>query len=199
MIRFVDEGSDMGKTKPHSEDKTDPSQRNVRHRIGDAVRDVAPTLAGAFGGPLAGAATQALADALFGEGAEPAGRDLEAVILARTPETLLAIRKAEFEFRRGLLDVEAELRRIDATDRANARARQIALKDMTPAILGVSVIGGFFAVLMIMLTRTLPPQAETEFSIMLGSLATMTAAVVNYFFGSSADSREKTQIMAGRR
>ena len=31
-------------------------------------------------------------------------------------------------------------------------------------------------------------------SIMLGALATMTAAVVNYFFGSSAGSREKTRL-----
>ena len=31
---------------------------------------------------------------------------------------------------------------------------------------------------------------------MLGALATMTAAVVNYFFGSSAGSREKTRLIA---
>jgi hypothetical protein len=30
---------------------------------------------------------------------------------------------------------------------------------------------------------------------MLGALATMTAAVVNYFFGSSAGSREKTRLL----
>ena len=46
-----------------------------------------------------------------------------------------------------------------------------------------------------MVARRLPPGAETEFSIMLGALATMTAAVVNYFFGSSAGSREKTRLM----
>jgi hypothetical protein len=47
-----------------------------------------------------------------------------------------------------------------------------------------------------MVARRLPPGAETEFSIMLGALATMTAAVVNYFFGSSAGSKEKTRLMA---
>jgi hypothetical protein len=48
-----------------------------------------------------------------------------------------------------------------------------------------------------MVSRKLPPGAETEFSIMLGALATMTAAVVNYFFGSSAGSREKTMLLSG--
>ena len=46
-----------------------------------------------------------------------------------------------------------------------------------------------------MLLRQLPVEAETEFSIMLGALATMTAAVVNYYFGSSAESAEKTRAM----
>ena len=57
----------------------------------------------------------------------------------------------------------------------------------------------FVTALGVMVARKLPAGAETEFSIMLGALATMTAAVVNYFFGSSAGSREKTLLLTGVR
>ena len=167
-------------------------------RLGGAIRDVAPTLAGAFGGPLAGAAVGTLSRAIFGRDDADEGA-LEEAILAGDPETLKALKSAEVDFRKAVLNAETEARKIAAGDRANARARQIALKDATPTVLGLAVISGFFFVLTIMLLRELPAEADTEFSIMLGSLATMTAAVVNYFFGSSADSREKTKIMAGKR
>lgn len=70
------------------------------------------------------------------------------------------------------------------------------MNDWTPSVIGAAIILGFFIVLGVMVARKLPPGAETEFSIMLGALATMTAAVVNYFFGSSAGSKEKTRLIA---
>ena len=71
------------------------------------------------------------------------------------------------------------------------------MRDWTPSVLGALIIFGFFLTLAVMVARKLPAGAETEFSIMLGALATMTAAVVNYFFGSSAGSREKTMLLTG--
>ncbi len=176
-------------------DRPEPS---FRSKLGRALRDVAPTLAGAFGGPLAGAATETVSRAIFGDshGDEAA---LETAVLAGAPETLAALRQAEVEFRKAVLSVVIEEQKLANEDRANARARQIAVRDITPTLLGLSVIAGFFFVLAVMLWRELPAQAETEFSIMLGALATMTAAVVNYFFGSSVGSREKTKIMAIKR
>jgi hypothetical protein len=166
-------------------------------RIGGMIGKVAPTIAGALGGPLAGAAMQALSKAVLGESSAVA-EDIETVVLAQRPETLAALKKAELDFRRAILDADLEARRIAAGDRADARARQIAVRDATPAVLGLGVISGFFFVLTLMLLRQLPSEADTEFSIMLGALATMTAAVVNYYFGSSADSREKTKLIGSR-
>lgn len=170
-------------------------------RLGRALVGIAPGLAAAMGGPLAGAATERLAEAVLGHTATRPGATeaLERSILAADPETIAAVRKAEWAFGAAVLEASQAARETAAADRADARARHIAMRDATPAVLGIAVIGGFFSVLIVMLVRELPPQAETEFSIMLGALATMTAAVVNFFFGSSADSREKTQIMAGRR
>lgn len=166
-----------------------------RGRLKRVLAGAAPGLAHALGGPLAGAAVEHLSRAIFG--GDAADEEALAHALERAgPEQLLALKKAEQDFQLALRQASVEEMRIDAGDRANARERQSRMNDWTPSVLGAVVILGFFIVLAVMVARKLPPGAETEFSIMLGALATMTAAVVNYFFGSSAGSKEKTRLMA---
>lgn len=170
-------------------------KKQKRRRLKSIVGSIAPQLAHALGGPLAGAAVSQISRAIFG--ASDMSEDAIADALeTATPEQLLQLKAAEHEFQLALRAASVAEKRIDADDRANARQRQIALDDWTPSIVGSLIILGFFIVLSAMLTRRLPEGAETEFSIMLGALATMTAAVVNYFFGSSAGSKEKTRLMA---
>ncbi len=171
------------------------SSTQSRGKLKRAIAGVAPALAGALGGPLAGAAVAQLSRAIFGD----PGADEEALaetLLNASPEHLVALKNAEYEFELALREASLEGRRIDAGDRADARAREVALHDRTPTVLGGLIILGFFIVLAAMVSRRLPDGAETEFSIMLGALATMTAAVVNYYFGSSAGSKEKTRLLA---
>jgi hypothetical protein len=174
---------------------SDEEKATRRGRVKRAVAETAPKIAAALGGPLAGAAIAALSRAIFGKN-DASEEAIEAALSTAAPEHLIAIRNAELEFETAMRRALVEEARIDASDRANARARQIEIGDWTPAALGGLIIAGFFIVLAAMVARRLPPGAETEFSIMLGALATMTAAVVNYFFGSSAGSREKTRLLA---
>ena len=158
--------------------------RTRLERIRDAVADVAPTLAGALGGPLAGAAVEALRRAVLGEAGDEDA--LAEAVLAQDPETLLALRRAEHSFQQAVLAARVEAGRVAAGDRDSARRRETVVRDRTPALLGTAVVLGFFGVLGVMLWRELPAQAEPAFSIMLGALSTMTAAVVSYYFGASA-------------
>lgn len=165
-----------------------------RGKIGRVIGGAAPKIAAALGGPLAGAAVSALSKAIFGE--DGASEDaIGAALENATLEQLAALKRAEYEFEIALRNASVEEARIDAGDRASARARQGDMRDWTPSVLGALIILGFFVVLGAMVAHRFPPGAETEFSIMLGALATMTAAVVNYFFGSSAGSKEKTRLM----
>ena len=159
-------------------------------RLGEAVADAAPTVAAALGGPLAGAAVEALRRAVLGGEAADEGALADAVLVG-DPSTLLALRRAEHDFRRAVLDARAEGARIAAGDRDSARRREMTVRDRTPALLGTAVIAGFFAALGLMLWRELPQGAEPAFAIMLGALSTMTGAVVNYYFGSSVGSKAK--------
>ena len=166
-----------------------------RGKIKNAIVRVAPKLAHALGGPLAGAAVEHLSRAIFGAPMNDEAL-LSETIASASPEQWLALQIAEREFEVALREASVEEHRIDAGDRANARARHIEMKDRTPMLLGALIIGGFFIVLGVMISHSMPTGVETEFSIMLGALATMTAAVVNYFFGSSSGSKEKTWLMA---
>ncbi len=170
----------------------------VRGRLKRAVAKTAPQFAHFLGGPLAGAAAEALSRVILGEAAagEPIDEEALAVTLEQAGPALAAdIRRAEQEFLLAMREAAVEEQRLFTEDRADARRRQIVLDDWTPSVLGGLIIGGFFVVLGAMVARRLPVGTETEFSIMLGALATMTAAVVNYFFGSSAGSREKTRLL----
>lgn len=164
-------------------------------RLKRAIAGAAPELARALGGPLAGAAARAVARAVLGRDAQPDDA-FEAAIETASPEQLAALAAAEADFRLGMEAAAIDRERVAAGDRADARVRQVSLKDATPTVMGGLIIVGFFVILAAMLDRRLPEGAETEFAIMLGALATMTAAVVNYYFGSSAGSREKTRLLS---
>ena len=168
-----------------------------RGKIKRVIAGVAPRLAQALGGPLAGAAVPQISKAVFGDDAVSED-DLGAAIETLSPEQRAALKKADHDFALAARTLALEEERIAAGDRASARGRQAQMDDWTPSVLGALIIGGFFLTLAVMVARRLPEGAETEFSIMLGALATMTAAVVNYFFGSSAGSKEKTRLMSAQ-
>jgi hypothetical protein len=178
------------------ENKEDASKNRTRGRLKKAVAKTAPKIAEQLGGPLAGAAISAIARAIFGsDGASE--EDLADALERPSADQLIALKRAENDFKLAIRSAALEEARVDAGDRASARERQSKMRDWTPSVLGALIIGGFFLTLAVMVARKLPPGAETEFSIMLGALATMTASVVNYFFGSSAGSREKTLLLTG--
>jgi hypothetical protein len=156
------------------------------------ISTVAPLLGGALGGPLGAAAGSFIAKQLGGGDTKAA----EQAILSGDPQTLLALKQAEDAFRSHLADLGVEEEKIAADDRANARAREVALKDYTPAILAFAVTLGFFGVLGWMLNKGIPANAGGEaLLVMLGSLGTAWAGIVAYYFGSSAGSASKSDAL----
>lgn len=164
------------------------------------VGTVAPTIATALGGPLAGVATKALAAKLL-DRPDATGQEVEAAVLGADPQMLLRLREVDAEFEKHMTDAGVKIEEIAAGDRANARSRQVALHDHTPAILAYVVTVGFFGTLAFMLVNGKPATGGDALLVMLGSLGTAWAAIIAYFFGSSAGSRKKdealTQIARG--
>lgn len=156
------------------------------------VGAVAPTIATALGGPLAGLAVKAIAG-IFGLGEEPTDAQLSAAVSGATPDQLLALKKADQDFAVHMRELDVDLERISADDRNSARQREIAVRDWVPGVLGVLTVTGYFVVLTLMawgLVKDNVTKSEA-FLIMLGGLIAMTKDIYSYFFGSSAGSRDK--------
>jgi hypothetical protein len=159
------------------------------------VKTVAPSIATAVGGPLAGMATRAISEALLGR---PDGTDEELAEAAKnaTPEQLLALKQAEQDFTVRMRELEIDIERIDAADRGSARDREVKTGDWTPKALAGAVTLGFFGVLGYMIAYGLPSQGGEALLVMLGTLGTAWGGIVSYYFGSSAGSKEKSEAMS---
>ena len=160
----------------------------------DLVRTVAPSIATAVGGPLAGMATRAISEALLGK---PDGTEDELVEAAKnaTPEELLALKQAEQSFVVRMRELDVDLERIANEDRSSARDREVKTGDWTPKALAAAVTLGFFGVLSYMISNGLPQHGGEAMLVMLGTLGTAWGAIISYYFGSSAGSKEKTDAL----
>lgn len=159
------------------------------------VRTVAPTLASAVGGPLAGMATRVISDALLGK---PDGTEAELIEAAKaaTPDQLVALKNAEADFILRMRELDIDLERLSNEDRANARDREVKVGDKTPKILAAVITVGYFGVLFWMLKNGLPGNGGSEaMLVMLGTLGTAWGGIVAYYFGSSAGSRDKNRMI----
>lgn len=170
--------------------------------IKKVIGTVAPWLATALGGPLAGQAVSTIANA-FGLKPDAKVEDIEQALSAGqlTGDQLVALKAAEQNFQlamqqAGFADQE-KLAAIAEQDRDSARKREIEVKDWTPRLLAFGVTVGFFGVLAYMLTTSLPPSTHDALLLLLGALQTAWISIVSYYFGSSSGSEAKTSILAG--
>jgi hypothetical protein len=161
------------------------------------VGTVAPTIATALGGPVAGLAVKALSNAVLGrdDGDE---QEISAALQGASPETLAAIKKADQDFAVRMKELDIDVYRLDQQDRVSARDREIRTGDSwTPRLLAAGVTAGFFGVLWHLMANGIVDDAGgNALLIMLGSLGTAWTGIVAYYFGSSAGSKAKTDIMA---
>lgn len=94
----------------------------------------------------------------------------------------------------------AQLRAV-LSDVAGARAQTVDLArsgsgvQWSAPLISAIVVGAFAGVLWVVMTRALPAGSDTIVNMLLGTLATMAAQVVNYWLGSSAGSAAKNNLL----
>jgi hypothetical protein len=157
------------------------------------VGSVAPTIATALGGPLAGMAVKAVGDAL---GVQAPTEDTVSAALANaTPDQLAAIKKADQDFAAKMKELDIKLEELETQDRASARGMQVNLRSNIPAMLGTLITVGFFGILIGLMGGWLHTGDSNELLLLLGALATSWGAVVNFYYGSSQQSHMQTRIL----
>jgi hypothetical protein len=155
---------------------------------------VAPTIATALGGPLAGAGVRAICGAL-GLPADTPAAAVSAAVVGATPDQLLALKKADNDFGVQMKQLDVDFAKLSQSDITSARQREIAVHDHTPSILAFSLTLGFFGLLGLMAFHALPADNMAPVNIMLGALGTAWMAAMNYFFGSTYGSKTKDAML----
>ena len=162
--------------------------------FGSLIRQIAPTIATALGGPLAGLATKTLSEALLGTPDAPPD-EIAAALGNASPEQLAKLREIDANLKVTMKKLDIDLAQIDANDRGSARNREIQTGDKTPMVLAGVVCFGFFGTLIGLMLYGLPQRGQDALLIMLGALGSAFTAIVSYYFGSSSGSRQKDQII----
>ena len=162
------------------------------------VSTVAPWIGTALGGPLGGLAVNAITDVLgLDDKTETA---IKAAISGATPEQMLALKQADQEFSLRMQELGfkqiTDLEAIAASDRKDARDLQKTTRSPIPALLSVMVTIGYFGILIGMMTGTLNVSDSQALLIMLGSLGTAWGGVMAFWFGTTAGSAQKTEMLA---
>ena len=154
---------------------------------------VAPALATALGGPLAGVAVGMATKALgLPEATETA---LQNAVMGGGPEMLLKLKEADQNF---TLDME----RIHAGDRVSAR--DMAKTNMFPQIvLSTVFIGGYFGAMfalhgVLFESSEINPQVIALFGALIGVFTRELSGIMQFWFGSSSGSKEKSKQMGGK-
>lgn len=164
------------------------------------VKNVAPVIGGALGGPFGAAATKALANVLTGsEDADEAA--IEQAVLSASPETLARLRESDQQFQVQMAELGFKTDQLHAHDRASAR--EMAQVNMWPQIiLSVTFIVGYFTVLTTVHGLIKTPDEEINSQLiafasgLLGLLTGEIPRIMAFWFGSSSGSKEKTAMAA---
>ncbi len=156
---------------------------------------VAPSIAAALGGPLAGVAVATTSKVLGIENGDE--EKVAEAVASGNPDVMVKLREAENEFKLELKRMGVDLEKIHAKDRASARDLAKSQGQVPQIVLAVIYTGGFLWLLWALFTGevALGPDQRPIANILLGILSAGQAQVMNFFFGSSSGSKAKTAQM----
>lgn len=158
----------------------------------ELVSSVAPVLGKALGGPFGGMAASAISNVLLGK-ENATEEELEAAVLSATPEKLLEIKKVDAQFKKDMKALDVDLEKSRLGDVQNSR--ELAKLNMWPQIiLSAIFIGGYFWIVFALITKDLnvDPDQSTMVNVLLGVLTAGVANIMQFWFGSSHGSKQKT-------
>jgi hypothetical protein len=156
----------------------------------DWLKQIAPTLATALAGPLAGLAVDAISNAV---GIDP--KDVNKTISEGklTAEQIAQIKTAEIAMAARAQELGLDFEKIAVDDRKSARQMQISTQSWIPGGMAILVTIGFFGILIGLMTEHF--KTSDALMLMLGSLGTAWTGIIAFYFGSSAGSQKKDELL----
>lgn len=170
----------------------------------DVMKKAFPFISAAasLGGPIGVMAATLVGKAIGVDKIEPTTDAISTAIAAAfsDPTQRAALLKAEQDFQLqmaelGYKDAEA-LAATAAADRASARDMQVKTKALTPALLSWAAVATLIFCIYLIGFRNLPGTGHDALLILLGAVTATYKDIYGYYFGSSAGSAAKTDLLA---
>ena len=154
---------------------------------------VAPSLATALGGPMAGLATQAIAEALGVDNSEKA---ISLELATANPDTLTKLKQVETEFEVKMKELDIDLEEMKYKDRHSARG--LFSVDKRPQIIlsSIFILGYFFVFYMLLSGQVVIAENLKEvIFVLVGLLSREIPTIMAFWFGTSSGSKDKTNML----
>ena len=153
-------------------------------KLGGLLKSLAPTIASAAGGPMAGMAVKMAASKL-GLPETTTANEIEDLI-ERQPERAVALKQADEEFKNRIREMEIDLESFKTEVEDRKDARENFETDWTPKVFSVLTLllyGGF-----VMIVTLMPHDQndETIISLVLGQLSGILGTAAAFFYGGSS-------------
>ena len=163
------------------------------------ITNAAPIVGSLFGAPgiAAGAIVKLTANAL---GVAPTQEAIAAEI-QQNPEALLKLKELDSVHKTELekLYLEGERTRLadvsDARKRQTEHEKQTGKSDINLYVLAWVMVVGFFVLMGLLLKIPVPEDQNGVIFMLFGAMSSAFGAVIQYFFGSSKGSADKTTAM----
>jgi hypothetical protein len=155
------------------------------------LEQVAPTIATALGGPLAGLAVEAVSKALGVSGDEAKTILDEGKMSA---DQIAQVKVAELELQKQAQALGLNFEQLAVADRKSARDMQIATKSLLVPTLAIIIVVSFIGVVV----GTMLGMSHIESAMagtLVGYLSAKAEQVVAFYFGSSAGSQRKDELL----
>jgi len=160
-----------------------------------ALSSVAPMLATAVGGPFGGMAASA-ALKLLGVEPEKGNEEsqLQEAMKSMTPEQAIKLKLAEKEFLKTMRELELKEEDLHSKDRDSARDLAKSTSIIPQVTLSTLYIIGYFVTMYMFLSGNveIAQSIKSEFNILLGVMTAAQVQIMNFWLGSSAGSKHKT-------
>ena len=153
-------------------------------KLGGLLKSLAPTIASAAGGPMAGMAVKMAAKKL-GLPDTATANEIEDLI-EREPDKAVMVREADKDFKNRIREMEIDLESFKTEVEDRKDARENFGTDWTPKVFSVLTLLLYGAFVMIVTLMPHDQNDETIISLVLGQLSGILGTAAAFFYGSSS-------------
>jgi hypothetical protein len=156
------------------------------------LTQIAPGIATALGGPLAGLAVTAISKALNID-----EKDVQSTIEQGklSADQLSSLKQAEIELQSKAQELGLNFEKLATDDRKSAREMQVSTKSFVPALLSILVVCAWALIQYFLLTHVIAQEMRELVARVLGTLDGALMLVLSFYFGGSSDSQDKDAML----